>query len=280
MTPGPIPHLPLRTTARSVTRRLMLPAIEPGMVQDPVAGLVHASWSFKDDSTTELTHGIHPYPARMVPRIARKVLESVPSRGGTVWDPFCGSGTVLLEAMTHGFPSQGTDLNPFACLLARAKTQTTKAVELRRWTDLLVSRLRGQTADAARKSYRPNLEDFTLDVDRWWGHAVIRDLGYLRQQLDEIASLRASHVAIDLLDVAFARTVRKVSFQRQNQFKRYRVSDADAKGHRPEVTTAFLKNWAFVTRASSELSSSYPKAPAPRSIALSVLTSSPKSQLT
>ena len=79
-------------------------------------------------------------------------------------NPFCGSGTVLLEAMTHGFPSQGTDLNPFACLLARAKTQTTKAVELRRWTDLLVSRLRGQTADAARKSYRPNLEDFTLDV--------------------------------------------------------------------------------------------------------------------
>lgn len=37
-------------------------------------------------------------------------------------DPFCGSGTVLVEAMLAGREAIGTDLNPLAVMLARAKT--------------------------------------------------------------------------------------------------------------------------------------------------------------
>ncbi len=37
-------------------------------------------------------------------------------------DPFCGSGTVLVEAMLAGRDAIGTDLNPLAVMLARAKT--------------------------------------------------------------------------------------------------------------------------------------------------------------
>lgn len=37
-------------------------------------------------------------------------------------DPFCGSGTVLVEAMSRGRPAWGVDANPFARLLSRVKT--------------------------------------------------------------------------------------------------------------------------------------------------------------
>jgi site-specific DNA-methyltransferase (cytosine-N4-specific) len=251
-------------TLRPSIRQSRLSGTPSGMVEDPIAGLVHSSWSFKDDSTTELTHGMHPYPARMVPRIARKVLETLPQAGGTIWDPFCGSGTVLVEAMIHGFPSTGTDLNPFACLLSRAKTHLTKAREIRPWTDLLVARIRGPAAESARRSYRPNLDDFTLNVERWWKPSAIRDLGFLRQHLDEIASLGAPAPVLDLLDVAFARTVRRASYQRPNQFKRYRVTEDEAKDIRPNVIGTFLQSWDVVSKASAELSAAYAKAPVPR----------------
>lgn len=40
-----------------------------------------------------------------------------------VFDPFCGSGTTLVEAAQRGLPSIGIDANPFAVFAARVKTR-------------------------------------------------------------------------------------------------------------------------------------------------------------
>ena len=67
-------------------------------------------------------HGFHAYPARAHPVTARRLIEDLVPAGGTVLDPFCGSGTVLVEAMLAGRATIGSDLNPIAVMLARAKT--------------------------------------------------------------------------------------------------------------------------------------------------------------
>lgn len=67
-------------------------------------------------------HGFHAYPARAHPVTARRLVEAFAPQGGVVLDPFCGSGTVLVEAMLAGRDAIGTDLNPLAVALARAKT--------------------------------------------------------------------------------------------------------------------------------------------------------------
>ena len=43
------------------------------------------------------------------------------SDGEAIFDPFVGSGTTLVVALKRGLPAIGVDLDPFACLLARAK---------------------------------------------------------------------------------------------------------------------------------------------------------------
>ena len=40
-----------------------------------------------------------------------------------ILDPFCGSGSTLLEAKRMGMDSMGFEVNPFACLLSRVKTR-------------------------------------------------------------------------------------------------------------------------------------------------------------
>ncbi len=76
-----------------------------------------------EEHTRRYTHGFHSYPARMHPMTARRVfaLLDLP-RGALVVDPFCGSGTVLVEAVLAGVRAVGVDANPLAIAIARAKT--------------------------------------------------------------------------------------------------------------------------------------------------------------
>lgn len=71
-------------------------------------------------------HGFHAYPARAHPVTARRLVDAFAPAKGLVLDPFCGSGTILIEAMLAGRNALGTDLNPLAVMLARAKTYPRK----------------------------------------------------------------------------------------------------------------------------------------------------------
>jgi hypothetical protein len=75
-----------------------------------------------DDPDRAHVHGFHTYPARMHPQTAGRLVRAATERGALVLDPFCGSGTVLVEAMIAGRRGAGTDLNPLAERLARLKT--------------------------------------------------------------------------------------------------------------------------------------------------------------
>ena len=70
-------------------------------------------------------HGFHAYPARMHPRTARRLVEAFSRPLGAVLDPFCGSGTVLVETRLAGRFAAGVDANPLAVRLSRLKATTT-----------------------------------------------------------------------------------------------------------------------------------------------------------
>src|SRR5258707_18150 len=58
------------------------------------------------------------YPAHLVRRyIDRFELDSK----HTVLDPFCGTGTTLVECKKHGIPSHGIEPNPMAAFASRTK---------------------------------------------------------------------------------------------------------------------------------------------------------------
>jgi SAM-dependent methyltransferase len=95
-------------------------------------------------------HGFHAYPARMHPVTARRLIDALSPPSATVLDPFCGSGTVLVEALLTGRSAIGTDLSPIATLLATAKTRPRAPDEL----EGLVAAARrvAALADARRKA--------------------------------------------------------------------------------------------------------------------------------
>jgi len=83
-----------------------------------IKDMTNADWSF---SSRARSTEFHPYPARFIPEIPRQVI-SIVQPVGTVMDPFCGSGTTLLEARRAGLDAVGGDINPIACLISRVRT--------------------------------------------------------------------------------------------------------------------------------------------------------------
>lgn len=91
---------------------------------------VRPSTDREDDPSRAHVHGFHSYPARMHPQTAQRLVSGFTPKGGKVLDPFCGSGTVLVEAMVAGLKPAGIDLNPIAVRLARLKTMPRSENEL------------------------------------------------------------------------------------------------------------------------------------------------------
>ena len=87
-----------------------------------LAGALAEALDVAGAAPLDLTHGFHTFPARMHPLTARRALAALGDlRGRPVLDPFCGSGTVLVEAHRAGARAHGIDLSPLAVLVARAK---------------------------------------------------------------------------------------------------------------------------------------------------------------
>lgn len=78
----------------------------------------------KRQNTRYATHGIHEYKGKFNPQIVHALLNILRLKpGDTVFDPFCGSGTTLVESAICGVSSYGTDLNPLAVQLSNLKVQ-------------------------------------------------------------------------------------------------------------------------------------------------------------
>src|SRR5262245_54241410 len=160
------------------------------------------------DVAESLTHPFHGYLARLHPATARVLVELVVRGAGRgampdapLVDPFCGSGTVLVEARAAGVPALGVDLNPPAALIARAKTWTVPAARRKQLhrvgheiTGLVLA-----AGKAARRAQPPGGEAAPLRrpagfdpnarnrrLARWFAPHVRRELELIASHLDQL----------------------------------------------------------------------------------------------
>jgi len=150
-----------------------------------------------DDPDRVHVHGFHTYPARMHPGTAAKLVQAVSEPGQTVLDPFCGSGTVLVEAMLAGRRARGTDLNPLAVRLARLKTSLPGATD--RAAIVAEASVVAAFADDRRKRRAGATHRYPReDVEAFDPH-VLLELDSLRAGIAQTAAGDAVHDALVLV---------------------------------------------------------------------------------
>lgn len=109
-------------------------------------------------TTLSLSHDLHIYKAKFFPRMVRALLNIFAGKEqALVVDPYCGSGTALLEGALLGHRCVGVDLDPICALISRAKV----APFLR--SDLVLPQLERFLATVER-STRTDTDEFPAEL--------------------------------------------------------------------------------------------------------------------
>jgi DNA modification methylase len=175
--------------------------------------LLKQDWSFENEDSRYLTHGIHPYPAKFPPQIPARLISNLSKYGELVWDPFGGSGTSALEALLAGRRCISTDANPLSELIGKAKTTPLSNAQLRRlksWASEIgraknqLRLLEGETF-SKRQLVIPNIPN----IDSWFKESAISELSLIRSSICDLEDDEMKVIA----SVALSRIVTRVSNQ-------------------------------------------------------------------
>lgn len=197
-----------------------------------------------------LTHGFHAYPARMHPAIARVVLQELSlGPGSEVLDPFCGSGTVAVEAMVAGWKSLGSDLDPLALRLARVKTERRSARERERFIKRCAA-----VAEASARRVRDRVDvraQLAPEQRAWYDVHTLKELAGL---LEEIRTVEHEFDR-RALELVFSAIVVKFSRQRSETARR----TANKRIRKGLPTEFFLRKGEELARCWAELEAATPR---------------------
>lgn len=116
--------------------------------------------NFAPSKAGRLTHHLFRYPAKFHPPVVRHLIEEYTSPADTILDPFCGSGTLLVEAAVKGRSAIGVDIDPLAVFVSRAKTHRYDVEALRSAAHEVLQSLR-EVARGSREYARRQFVDIT-----------------------------------------------------------------------------------------------------------------------
>ncbi len=169
-------------------------------------------------------HGIHDYKGKFNPQVVRAFANLLEvEKDSWLIDPFCGSGTALLEGLSLGANVLGIDRSPMAVLLARTKaraflhsTPDRLTGDLRRWVEECESPV-GKAEASARldRGGLDLLEPDSVEYLRSWFPAT--SLAGLSAALAARRSLRG--VAHQLAGIAVSTLCRTVSLQKPEDLR-------------------------------------------------------------
>jgi hypothetical protein len=262
-----------KTNVTNLEKKSMKSKIDEQLISE-LGKLPIDYWDFKESDTKEFTHGIHNYPAMMVSPISRNIIRIMSNKMeiNTLLDPFAGSGTVLVEGMLAGIKHvTGSDINPLALYICKAKTTLIDCDLLQTTLDLLKENINLQV-----KKYSKQIDSineyiqitYSLDLTdkKGWGDEApkyikqfyaeegidlpipdFKNLGYwckpkvilllsiIRCEIDKITNSDIRRY----INIAFSETIRLVSNRRNGEFKMFRMTASKVMTFDPDVITEF-----------------------------------------
>lgn len=100
------------------------------VITNSLSKLQSIDWDYIGDQSESPFASIHFHPGRFISQIPATLIGRLSRPGDTVFDPYCGSGTTLVEAQRLGRHGVGVDTNPVSVLISRAKLVPVRSVRI------------------------------------------------------------------------------------------------------------------------------------------------------
>jgi DNA modification methylase len=155
------------------------------------------------------THGFHKYPAKFIPHIPKwaigKYLNG--NKDKNILDPFCGSGTTLVEGVLAGYNVIGVDIDPLSAMISKVKTTRVDIAELKKISVWLVNEIKAKK----KGTFKPDCET----IEHWFTKDAIKKLSAIRTLINQIPEKFGDSKKVkdiqDLLLICFSSIIRRVS---------------------------------------------------------------------
>jgi len=150
------------------------------------------------------THAIHKYPARLFPYIPIFFLSTnrYAVEDDIIFDPFAGSGTVLLESIVHPFfkrNAYGAEINPLARLITKVKVTPLEKDILRENINYLFKKIDSFSNEPIIPSFK--------NIDMWFSPKVQTDLAKIKTCIETTKD----DIYKDFFLICFSSIIRNVS---------------------------------------------------------------------
>lgn len=135
-------------------------------------------WTFKTGLTRNCLHDCFQYPGMMVPQMQERLISiilNVKPSIKSVYEPFVGAGTIMVEAMKRGLDFTGQDINPLAVLLCRAKSGPFYEGAIRSRTEQLL--------DSVKNDRKTKIEADFPGLNKWFTDDVANELSKIRRAI-------------------------------------------------------------------------------------------------
>jgi hypothetical protein len=162
----------------------------------------------------------------MVPKMQGELIDIVcDASPGTmrIWDPFVGSGTILVESMIRGLDFTGCDINPLAILACMAKSGNYHGKSLHAYA----RRLKRRILEDRGRSYAVSFAGRA----KWFSPSATIQLSKIRRGIERIGNADVRR----LFWVIMAETIRRCSNSRTSTYKLHIRDDT---GATPDDVTA------------------------------------------
>lgn len=185
----------------------------------------YSQYDFKKVRASVGRNAIHDYPAMLHSNVVDSLIKEFCPQDGIIYDPFCGSGTTIIQSLLNGHKVYGTDINPLALLIAKVRSTNINIDFIKKLLIELEDQFPTLNYDI------PHIKNISF----WFKENVIKDLGKIRYFI----SIISNDDIRDFFLVSFSSIVRTVSNTRNNEFKRYRMPKEKLDDYNPDVLRIF-----------------------------------------
>lgn len=184
--------------------------------------------SLKEAETTKHVHRLHPYKGKYIPQLVEYFLddhtdefktETFFEKGDIILDPFCGSGTTLVQAHELGIHAVGIDISAFNALIANVKVSKVDLADLYNETQRINHELRKLVIDSLAIQFEEELSAFLTEYDKKYFPSPEFKIRARKKEIDEKTYTEAHEkIVLEKFNELVAKYDLKVKQDKQETF--------------------------------------------------------------